>query len=227
MNRFTIRVTSALFGACCLMLTGAAHSQTANLELAKVIEPRPVPIPIPIPIPQPPRLLPPAPNVYDGGNRWLITAFNDASRVHRRMATQGICFRPYTRVGTHIRGVWYSDTFPNWNGRYSQEGDRVLMHGDYANEIGHDGMVIELFAGTSRRDEGAGQWTEWREDARAGRTIVFANARLRRVGRCRYFQVDSLDQLPLAAPRFKVDGAAAENPLDLDQEPLLEELDVD
>ena len=142
------------------------------------------------------------------------------------MATQGICFLAYSRAGTHIRGIWFSDTFPNWNGRYSQEGDRVLMHGDYAQEIGHDGMMIELFAGTSRRDEGAGQWTEWRENPRAGRTVVFANARLRRVGRCPVVQVDAAEPLPLVFPRYKVNGDMAENPLDLEQELLPEEREL-
>ena len=98
----------------------------------------------------------PKPNVRDGGNRWLITAFDDSSSVHQQWATQGICFLPYAVTGTHIRGVWYSDTFPNWNGRYSQEGDNLLMHGNWANFQGSDGMVIDLFAGTSPKDVGGG-----------------------------------------------------------------------
>src|SRR5262245_30415421 len=122
----------------------------------------------------------PSPNIYDGGNRWLITAFDDTSPAHNQWATQGICFLPYGGAGTHIQGIWYSDTFPNWRGRYSQEGDRILMHGDYANDVGHDGMVIELFGGRPVREEGAGQWTEWREYGANGKTIGFANTRIRR-----------------------------------------------
>lgn len=210
------RVAGALLGSLCLVATHSAVSQT--LHLAQTVAPRPVPIPIPV-LPRP------LPNVFDGGNRWLITAYADASTRHQQLATQVICFLPYTRSGTHIRGAWYSLSFPNWNGRYSQEGDRVLMHGDYANNIGHDGMVIELFAGTSPRDEGAGQWTEWRENPGFGRTIVFANTKLRRRGRCPIIKDASVDELPMAAPRFKLDGGVAENPLDEDQEPLLDELD--
>ena len=161
MNILNIRIASVLFFAACLVVPGTLSAQRTSVELAQ-IQPGPIPI-LPPSVP-----LPPSPNVFDGGDRWLITAFNDASPEHQRMATQGICFLAYSRAGTHIRGIWFSDTFPNWNGRYSQEGDRVLMHGDYAQEIGHDGMMIELFAGTSCRDEGAGQWTEWRENPRAG-----------------------------------------------------------
>jgi hypothetical protein len=175
------------------------------------------------------------PNVFDGGNRWLITAFDDTSPQHTQWATQGICFLPYAVVGTHIQGIWYSDTFPNWRGRYSQEGDRVLMHGDYASDVGHDGMVIELGFGTSPRDVGAGQWTEWREYGANGMTIGFANARLQRVGRCAQSFGDisamppaELDKLvdELAArvpPRMRRDGKVAEAPQDGEQLPLADE----
>jgi len=177
------------------------------------------------------------PNVFDGGNRWLITAYNDTSPVHQQMATQGLCFLPYAQVGTHIQGVWYSDTFPNWQGRYSQEGDRILLHGDYANDVGHDGMVIELGPGTTPRDEGTGQWTEWREYRASGVTIGFTNARLRRAGSCRvthqlsvFGKSDKQSAETLAAqlsrqvkPRLRRDGKIAESPLDPEQVPLPEE----
>ena len=64
----------------------------------------------------------PSPNVFAGGNRWLITAYDDSSPVHQQWATQGICYLPFAQVGTHIRGVWYSDTYPGRVGRYSQGG---------------------------------------------------------------------------------------------------------
>jgi hypothetical protein len=175
----------------------------------------------------------PKPNVFDGGDRWLITAYDDTSPVHAQMATQSICFLPYAASGTHIQGVWFSTSFPNWRGRYSQEGDRVLMHGDYANGVGHDGMEIELFAGTSPADEGAGQWTEWRETGPFGTNIAFANTRLRRVGRCKWpsdmditkinraeaekIAVDLSSKVP---PRKKRDGKVAESPAEPGQVPL-------
>jgi len=180
----------------------------------------------------------PKPNVFDGGDRWLITYYNDCDTAHQEWATQGICFLPYKPCGAcGILGAWYSDTFPDWNGRYMQEGDRILMHGDYANNVGHDGMVIDLFAGTSPRDEGAGQWTEWRETPGFfGTTIGFGNNRLRRVGRCQLpagtdiskMSQEEVDKLAaeLSArvkPRLRKDGKAAEFPIDPEQVPLREE----
>lgn len=179
----------------------------------------------------------PAPNVFDGGNRWLITYYNDCDKAHSQWATQGICFLPYKPCGAcGIQGAWYSDTFPDWNGRYVQEGDRILMHGDYANNVGHDGMVIDLFAGTSPRDEGAGQWTEWRETGTFGTTIGFGNTRLRRVGRCQLPSGTDLSRMSqqevekLAGelsgrvkPRLRKDGKHAESPNDPEQVPLAEE----
>jgi len=177
----------------------------------------------------------PSPNVYDGGNRWFITAYDDASPGHLRWATQGICFLPYTATGTHIRGVWYSDTFPNWRGRYSQEGDRILMHGDYAAGVGHDGMVMELFAGKPERDEAAGQWTEWRETGYYGTTIGFVNSRLRRVGSCRYvisasLPLEEIEKIAAevssrVAPRMLANGKVAESPGSPDQVPLNDEVE--
>jgi hypothetical protein len=176
----------------------------------------------------------PKPNAFDGGNRWLITAFDDSSSIHQQWATQGICFLPYAVSGTHIRGIWYSDTYPNWSGRYSQEGDNLLMHGNWGNFIGSDGMVIDLFAGTSPRDLGAGQWTEWWNFGAHGTTVVFANTRLSRVGKCPLpTNVDTMSQAELekfsaersssVSPRLRKDGKAADRPTDPEQVPLAEE----
>jgi len=176
----------------------------------------------------------PKPNVFDGGNRWLITAFDDSSSVHQQWATQGICFLPYAVVGTHIRGVWYSDTFPNWNGRYSQEGDNLLMHGNWANFGGSDGMVIDLFAGTSPKDVGGGQWTEWWNFGAYGTTVVFANTRLMRVGKCPLptnvatatqaeLEKFGTDNSSRVSPRLRKDGSVADRPTDPEQVPLADE----
>ncbi|MEK7323511.1 MAG: hypothetical protein AABZ84_10585 [Pseudomonadota bacterium] len=160
----------------------------------------------------------PMPNVYDDGNRWLITAYNDSSPTHAQMATQGICFLPYAVVGTHVRGMWYSDTFPDWNGVYSQEGDQVFMHGDYAMDVGHDGIMFEIET-SSRNNQGGGHWTEWRENGAYGKTIVFANAKLSRVGKCTSFTPTDALKLQIA-PRVIRTGLPAVNPLDLDQLPI-------
>lgn len=178
----------------------------------------------------------PKPNVFDGGNRWLITGFFDNSPVHQQAATQGICYLPYAQNGTHIAGIWYSDTFPGWSGRYSQEGDLVKMHGNWGNDIGSDGMVIDLFAGTSPRDEGGGAWTEWFNGGPHGMTVAFGNARLRRVGKCRVptnFDASKMSVAELerqveelqrdVKPRMRRDRKPAESPADPEQLPLPEE----
>jgi hypothetical protein len=123
------------------------------------------------------------PDLVSNGNRWTITAYDDSSVVHTQWATQGICFYPAGTVGTHQRYYWVSDTFPDWNGRATQEGDQIVMHGDYANNVGHDGMQFEITT-SSPKNEGYGHWHEWREDPKYGLTIGFANAKLVRVGRC-------------------------------------------
>jgi hypothetical protein len=184
----------------------------------------------------------PKPNVFDGGDRWLITYYDDCDAVHTQWATQGICFLPYKPCGAcGIRGVWYSDTFgPGWRGGYMQEGDRLLMHGNWdwpsKKFVGSDGMVIDLFGGTSPRDEGAGQWTEWFNNPAFGTPDFYGNARLRRVGKCHLPQgVDlsrmseaeverlSVDLSSKVKPRMRRDGKVAESPTDPEQVPLREE----
>jgi hypothetical protein len=136
------------------------------------------------------------PDLVSDGNRWIITAYDDSSPVHTEWATQGICFYPVAFVGTHQRYVWVSDTYPDWNGRASQEGDQVFMYGDFRwpygqeRDRGHDGIEWEITT-ESRINGGTGHWKEWIEDGRAGVTVGFANAKLRRVGKCDY---DTLEQ---------------------------------
>ncbi|RXJ72855.1 hypothetical protein CS022_13470 [Veronia nyctiphanis] len=123
------------------------------------------------------------PDLVNGGNRWLITAYNDRSPVHQQWATQGLCFIPIGTNGTHTSYYWYSDTFPNWNGYATKEGDSVSMHGDYASNIGHDSMTWDIVT-RSPKMEGAGHWVEWRENSGYGNTIGWINAKFRQVGYC-------------------------------------------
>ncbi len=125
---------------------------------------------------------PPKPNVYDTGNKWRITYYNDSTSNHAQWATQEICFLPFSSVGTSIQGVWYSTSFPDWNGRYYQEGDEVKMTGDYARDVGHDHMtLVHTTDGMAFKD-----WTEWREDGKFGNIIGWGNAKMVRAGRCFY-----------------------------------------
>lgn len=178
----------------------------------------------------------PQPNVFNGGNRWLITGYFDNSPVHQQAATQCICYLPYAQNGTHVSGAWYSCSFPGWRGRYSQEGDLLLMHGNWANFGGSDGMVIDLFAGTSPNNEGAGQWTEWWNSGTYGTTVGWANARLRRAGTCPLPAGADISKMGQAEveklaielsdkvqPRMRRDGKRAESPSDPEQVPLPEE----
>jgi hypothetical protein len=147
------------------------------------------------------------PDLVTGGNRWTITAYNDASPNHDQWATQGICFRFIGTVGTHNRYQWWSDTFPDWNGIASQEGDEIFMHGDYANDVGHDGMKWSIVT-SSAKNIGAGHWFEWRENGAYGNTIGFANALLTRVGRC----VITLEQAKLIPLPYDLAGRQLESP---------------
>ncbi len=135
------------------------------------------------------------PDLISDGNRWTITAYDDSSTDHTQWATQGICFYADGLVGTHQRYIWVSDTYPDWNGRATQEGDQIFMHGDFqwpygvARDGGHDGMEWEIVS-ESRANGGAGHWKEWVEDGGFGVTIGFANASLKRVGKCEYQSAD-------------------------------------
>ena len=147
------------------------------------------------------------PDLVTAGNRWTITAFNDESPNHDQWATQGICFRSLGFFGTHQRYLWWSDTFPDWNGIASQEGNEVVMHGDYANDIGHDGIMWQVVTSTPR-NVGAGHWVEWREDGKLGNTIGFANALLTRVGRCQI----TLEDAKLLPVPLDITGRQLESP---------------
>ncbi|MDZ4261801.1 MAG: hypothetical protein U1B30_05655, partial [Pseudomonadota bacterium] len=155
------------------------------------------------------------PSVYTGGNLWTITAYDDASPAHAQWATQGICFLPPAVTGTHERGYWYSVTFPDWNGIYSQEGDQLFMHGDYAKDVGHDGMNINI---DTARTAG-GHWHEWRENGAFGNTIGFVNATMQRVGSCKSISATQLSALNIP-PRYLLDGKEAQLPAEPNQRPV-------
>ena len=147
----------------------------------------------------------PSPELTQGGNLWSITAYDDASPAHTQLATQSICFQFVGVVGTQNRYRWRSTTFPNWNGIASQEGDQVFMHGDYDQNVGHDG--IKWTIDTSKT--GSGHWTEWRENNAFGTTVVFANTTLQRTGTCPVLTTP----LPFIPQPFYKDGTPQYDPL--------------
>ncbi|MBN1959924.1 MAG: hypothetical protein JW841_03180 [Deltaproteobacteria bacterium] len=149
-----------------------------------------------------------APELVKYGNRWLITAYDDTSPVHQQHATQGLCFKYIGTVGTHMRYIWWSDTFHDWNGTASQEGDQIFMYGDYADDTGHDGMQWSIVT-SSPNNIGAGHWREWREDGNFGKTIGFGNAKFERVGYCKI----SIDEAKYIETEKDISGVVPVNPL--------------
>jgi len=144
------------------------------------------------------------PDLVTGGNRWIITFFDDSSPGHTQWASQGLCFVPIASVGTHKRYRWFSDTFPDWNGIASQEGDQITMHGDYDRNRGHDSMSWDIML----KDAGGGHWVEWRENPGFGNTIGFGNSSFYRIGKC------ERDDPPVLGPAIAEDGRVLDNPRD-------------
>src|SRR3569832_1917353 len=101
---------------------------------------------------------------------------------------------------------------------YSKKANQVFMLGDYESDVGHDGIKFEIET-NSPRNQGGGHWTEWRENGAFGNTIVFANAKLERVGRCTPVP-GAADALKLqVAPRVLRSGLPTQNPQNNDQLP--------
>ena len=122
---------------------------------------------------QPPYLA----DMVQGGNRWLLNAYDDTDTDHLPLATQGLCFKYAGFDGTHQRYTWYSDTFKGWQGTASQEGDQIFMHGVYSGGRGRDAIQVEIIIDAPRSGS-AGHWQEWRDDSGYGQSIGFANARM-------------------------------------------------
>lgn len=161
------------------------------------------------------------PNVYDGGNLWTITFYNDNSVNHDQWATQRICFLPYTSPAanqTHIAGRWYSTTYPNWNGVYQQEGDSVKMLGNFWKGDGNDTITVDIVSDgpvvnnkDARDNLAAGHWHEWTDNYVYR---FFGNTLLQRVGKCH--SPKSIDDLSIE-PRMLKNGREAIYPLQRDQ----------
>lgn len=170
----------------------------------------------------------PKPDVFNNGNMWSITFYDDSSPNHDQWATQNICFVPTGMTGTQLAGYWYSTTFFDWNGTFRQEGDQVFMTGDYAgdssgNAVGHDGIDFQLTT-MERKSEGFGHWREWRENGSMGQVIGYGNTKLVRIGSCPTQPPVGADALTLekfafsnsqqAPRRYRTDGKEALGPMD-------------
>ena len=116
-------------------------------------------------------------DLLQGGNRWLLDAYDDTDTDHAFVNTVGLCFKDDGVQGTHQRYTWYSDTFKGWQGTASQEGDQIFLHGTYANGKGSDAIQVRIIINTPRSGA-VGHWQEWRDDGDYGQVIGFANARM-------------------------------------------------
>lgn len=116
-------------------------------------------------------------NLIDGGNKWLLDAYDDTDPDHVFINTVGICFKYAGTKGSHQLYTWYSDTFKGWQGTASQEGDQIFMHGRYANGKGRDAIQVTIIIDTPRSGS-VGHWQEWRDDDGYGQVIGFSNARM-------------------------------------------------
>lgn len=158
------------------------------------------------------------PDLVTDGNRWSITFYKDSSFQHIRMGTQTLCFYKTGIEDTHQRYAWVSDSYPDWNGRATQEGDLVIMHGDFqwpfgTKNGGHDVMEWEIVT-QNPRNLGTGHWTEWVENDRLGKTIGFGNAEFRRIGKCKAESLAKALEYGQTIPRkIGTDGRVETNPM--------------
>lgn len=158
---------------------------------------------------------------------WRITDYDDTSNTQPLWATQDICFIQGAVQGSNTTGLWYSTTYNRWIGRYRQEGDQVTMTGDFWNGPGNDVISWEITVGDK---EGYGHWEEWVEDGAYGNWVVKANAKLVKLGACRWQppvgvslpELEKLvfEQASLSPIRVREDGSLA-FPSDLKQLPIL------
>ena len=161
---------------------------------------------------------PPMPNVFDGGNKWRISYYDDAVDNHNGGNKQDICFLPYAVVDNSIQGHWYSMTFSDFNGSYYQEGDEVKMTGDFGDDRGHTHMTLQhttkdvpgKVRGIAFKD-----WTVWYEDGRYG-VAWWGNAMMQRVGKCKFITGD----VPGVPARLLRNGSEALSPAQDGQESL-------
>ncbi len=133
-------------------------------------------------------------DLVQGGNKWLLDAYDDTDPDHTFINTVGLCFKYAGTHGSHQRYTWYSDTFKGWQGTASQEGDQIFLHGVYANGEGRDAIQLRIIINTPRSGS-VGHWQEWRDNNGYGEIIGFANARMIRDpgAACAMTEAEALD----------------------------------
>ena len=104
-----------------------------------------------------------------------------------------------TQVGSEIRYIWVSDTYPNFAGRAAQEGGQIKMFGGEATLTPsfNDAMQFEIVT-ASPANLAAGHWHEWTPASTYANTVAFTSATMLRDGPCPYATPeDALDQTPM------------------------------
>lgn len=144
------------------------------------------------------------PDLVNLGNEWAITFYQDNAPGQNQWATQRICFFFAGVSGTHQLYRWVSTSYPDWNGRATQEGDQIFMHGDFQFpfgkvDVGHDGMQWEI-ATSSPRNMGTGHWHEWIEDGSLGLTVGWGNLKFERIGQCAHHAADEAEAVGKRLP---------------------------
>jgi len=157
---------------------------------------------------------------------WLVRGYLDASPAHNFIGQQRICFFPAGVVGTHQRYVWVSPNFPTWNGRASQEGDQIFMHGDFviptpvAKIQAHDSSQWEL-VGLDDKAIGAGHWKFWADAGIFGTSLAFLNITMNRIGKCDFNSaIDAAEYNKSLPYPTDANGAIQAAPMGIDTSPL-------
>lgn len=159
-----------------------------------------------------------SPDMGAGGNIWRMTGFADESAVHKPVLFGGTksfadyCFYPTGTIGEHRTYNWYSLTFKGARGTARQEGDKIVMHGDFptyshglfVDDAGHESATFELVSGGPTR-EGYGEQVVWLELGHFGKPLGFINIKMQRqVKQCRaplyFFEVEKLSLPPFQLP---------------------------
>ena len=130
-----------------------------------------------------PQHFPAVDNLGGVATLWRITFYDDTALAHTQWATQDVCFVQGPVQGSNTTGLWYSTTYNRWLGRYRQEGDQVVMTGDFWKGPGNDAMNWEI---TVTDKEGFGHWEEWIEDGAYGNWLAKGNTKIVKVGRCQW-----------------------------------------
>jgi len=155
------------------------------------------------------------PNMFDGGNHWTISAYDDSSDTHAKIADIGVCFFKDGVDGSELHYTWASDDYTGFGGRASQEGDQVKMvGGEVAAAPGYiDSLDLEIVT-ASPTNVATGHWKEWMPSntgLNLPTNVVYATLSMVRDGPCPYATLS--DVLNGAASPLRLQAPANSGPI--------------